>query len=319
MLSQNQIEEFKAEGFLVVENIISDDLLEAIKAEYKTLMDQLYETWQKKGWVKPLNKEAGFWEKLDQAYIATDFDWYQPLDISLPHDDITLNTPFHIGPSVFNMMTNKRLLDVVEAILGSELTSNPIQHIRIKPPQRLIKKDELRAHITKTDWHQDRGVTLASADQTEMLTVWLAITDTTEENGCLQVLPLDEQKLITHCAFKGAQVGIPEALINKSNVKNLPVKAGGVVLLHPLIPHASLSNTSDDYRWSFDLRFNVTGQPTGRDHFPSFIARSRKNPSHEEKDWRRYLSAWEKTRYDCATGPHVNQHGRWDNSSHYCA
>ena len=49
-------------------------------------------------------------------------------------------------------------------------------------------------------------------------------------------------------------------------------------------PHSSLSNNSDDVRVSLDLRYNPTGQPTGRPEFPGFVARSRRDPSSELRD-----------------------------------
>ena len=215
------------------------------------------------------------------------------------------------------MITHPRLLDLVEDLIGPEITSNPIQHIRIKPPQAEVKADEIRAHVTTTDWHQDRGVTHAEADRTTMVTVWLAITDVGLDNAPLQVLPRHHRgDLIPHCAL--TQTGIPKALLPATDPVPLPVGAGGAVIFHPLTPHASLPNTSDRFRWSFDIRFNRTGEPTGRAHFPDFIARSRANPDSELRsadDWRKL---WEDARARLAIAPHVPIH-RWDSTAPHCA
>ena len=74
-----------------------------------------------------------FWGKLVTAYEA-DCDWFQPMDISLPGDKIAPDTPMHFGPAVFDMVRAPGLLDIVEQLIGGEITSNPIQHVRIKPP-----------------------------------------------------------------------------------------------------------------------------------------------------------------------------------------
>jgi ectoine hydroxylase-related dioxygenase (phytanoyl-CoA dioxygenase family) len=215
------------------------------------------------------------------------------------------------------MITSDRILNTVECLIGSEITSNPIQHVRIKPPEREVQHGETRAHIVSTDWHQDRAVTLESADDTEMVTVWLAITDATVENGCLQVKPGKTHEMIPHCAL--TQLGIREKFLPKQDAVPAPVKAGGGVIFHPLTPHASLRNLSKEYRWSFDLRYNVTGQNTGRDHFPDFVARSRRNPSAELRDWQVWKNMWEATRADIAQAEHINQHGRWSADGPYCA
>jgi len=315
VLSQEQTEKFRNEGYLVLEDVIDKPTRLAVINEYAALMDRLYAQWHADGLVPAPTSGMSFWEKLDIAYRAG-FDWYQPLDISLPHADIRSDTPMHIGPAVFAMATHPGILDIAESVIGPELTSNPIQHVRIKPPERLVAGDESRAHIVSTDWHQDRAVTLESADETEMVTVWLAMTDATVENGCLQVKPGAEPEMIPHCTMK--QVGISQKLLPRRAAVPAPVKAGGAVIFHPLTPHASLSNQSDGYRWSFDLRYNVTGQSTGRDQFPSFVARSRANPETELRDWTRWKSMWEDTRAKLAQEEHIPQH-RWPSDGPYCA
>ena len=316
MLSSEQIMAFRRDGYLVVEDLISPAVRYAVVAEYADLMDHLYVEWRQRGQVPELAPDATFWDKLDAA-VQAKIEWYQPFDISLPADGITAETPMHFGTAVFDMITSDRILNTVECLIGSEITSNPIQHVRIKPPEREVQHGETRAHIVSTDWHQDRAVTLESADDTEMVTVWLAITDATVENGCLQVKPGKTHEMIPHCAL--TQLGIREKFLPKQDAVPAPVKAGGGVIFHPLTPHASLRNLSNEYRWSFDLRYNVTGQNTGRDHFPDFVARSRRNPSAELRDWQVWKNMWEATRADIAQSEHINQHGRWSADGPYCA
>jgi phytanoyl-CoA hydroxylase len=316
MLASEQIMAFRRDGYLVVEDLISPAVRHAVVAEYADLMDHLYSEWRQRGQVPELGPDATFWDKLDAA-VQAKIEWYQPFDISLPADGITAETPMHFGPAVFDMITSDRILNTVECLIGSEITSNPIQHVRIKPPERDVQHGETRAHIVSTDWHQDRAVTLEAADDTEMVTVWLAITDATVENGCLQVKPGRTPEMIPHCAL--TQLGIREKFLPKQDAVPAPVKAGGGVIFHPLTPHASLRNLSNEYRWSFDLRYNVTGQNTGRDHFPDFVARSCKNPSAELRDWQVWKDMWEATRADIAQSEHINQHGRWSADGPYCA
>ena len=98
----------------------------------------------------------------------------------------------------------------------------------------------------------------------------------------------------------------------------LPVKAGGAVIFHPLTPHASLANVSEDFRWSFDIRFNVTGQPTGRDHFPAFVARSRQDPGAVLTDWQVWRDKWLAARARLSGQAHIPIH-RWKGDSPVCA
>ncbi len=315
MLSPEQIEAFNRDGYLVVPDVVPQVTLEALHSEYEKLMDDLYEGWWRDGSVATAPDKLDFWGKLRTSYEAG-CDWFQPMDISLPGDKISGDTPMHFGPAVFDLVRCDDILDIVESLIGPEITSNPIQHVRIKPPAPALQKGEIRAHITQTDWHQDRGVGLEEADETDMITVWVAITDATVNNGCLQVLPRKHDRMLPHCPK--TQTGIADGFIDESEAVPLPVQAGGLVLFHPLTPHASLPNGTRDFRWSFDLRYNVTGQPTGRSHFPSFVARSAKDPASMLTNWREWKRTWEDARNRLAAEPHIPIH-RWQSDAPYCA
>jgi len=133
----------------------------------------------------------------------------------------------------------------------------------------------------------------------------------------LQVVPqVSEQDMLPHCARK--QTGIADGFVDEARAVPLPVKAGGAVLFHPLTPHGSLANKTDGFRWSFDLRYHVTGQPSGRNHFPEFVARSASNPGSELRDWRAWKTLWEDARTRLAERPHIDIH-RWSFDAPYCA
>ena len=124
-----------------------------------------------------------------------------------------------------------------------------------------------RALIGRTHWHQDNGVALPEADETNMVTAWVAVTEATVDNGCLQVLPNSHREgMSLHCPTT-EQLGIPEALIPQAEAKPVPLSPGGVLFFHPMCKHASLDNCSDAFRWSFDLRYNPIGQPSGTPAF----------------------------------------------------
>ncbi|MGI9500124.1 MAG: phytanoyl-CoA dioxygenase family protein, partial [Geminicoccaceae bacterium] len=142
MLTNADVERFNREGYLVIEDIIDERTLAAVRKEYADLMDRLYAGWHAEGLIETPAEGLSFWEKLDHCYRGG-FDWYQPMDISLPHSGIDADTPMHIGPAVFDLMTHKKIIDTVECLIGPEITSNPIQHVRIKPPARALPSSEI--------------------------------------------------------------------------------------------------------------------------------------------------------------------------------
>ena len=190
-------------------------------------------------------------------------------DISLPQKGVKYDTPMHVGPAAFRLLTSPRLLDVVESIVGPEVYSNPVQHIRTKlPPKVFANGAQANGLVSKVEWHQDNGVVLPEADEATILTVWLPLTDATEQNGCMQVIPRSHRDgLKDHCPVD--QLRIPDALLPLSQATPVPMKAGSALLMNQQTVHSSMDNvTEDQVRISFDLRYQPVGQPTGRPLLP---------------------------------------------------
>ena len=233
---------------------------------------------------------------------------------------------------MLSALTAPALLDAVESLIGPEIYSNPVQHVRIKPPEHLLPKNQDGNPVLgATIWHQDHGVVTEEADDTEMLTVWFSLQDAPVEKGPLYVVPRShKQGLLTHCPnyqgngpkFAGAEQ-IPEKLFAAGEAIPLPVKRGDVIFLTRHTVHGSLSNESQDVRWSFDLRYNPTGQPTGRSMFPGFVARSRSNPSSELRDAEEWNRLWLEARAHMARinqgGQHEVRFRRWQAGHPQCA
>ena len=212
------IDRFETQGYLVVEDVLPHPRRRCarIRRPARRALCGL----AARG---PRARRAGDFRRQLLAAYRAGCDWFQPMDISLPGDAIRADTPMHFGPAVFDIVTAPRLLDLVEDLIGPEITSNPIQHVRIKPPATDLRGDEIRAHITATDWHQDRGVALPRPTSTSMVTVWCAITDATVENGCLQVIP-GSHAMLPHCPK--TQTAHRRRLHRRSTAIPLPVQGG---------------------------------------------------------------------------------------------
>ena len=315
------IDTFQEQGFLVVDDVLEPERdLDPVVSEYEDLLDTLVAGWHADGLLPSTFSELPFAQRFARVLVeaSRDLNVMSYFDISLPFEGVTATTPIHLGPATFGLLRNPRLLDLVEQFIGGEIFSNPIQHTRIKPPERELPEHlQGSSLLARTDWHQDTGVHLPEADDTPMLTVWLPLTDATEANGCLCVIPGSHRHgLVTHCPRPGNH--IPDQLLGGQPVP-LPVKRGAVLLFHHLTKHASLTNTSDGIRWSFDLRYQPIGQPTGRPAFPGFVARSRRNPASEVTDWHVWADLWRETRSRLAHGQAPGKFTRWTGEEPVCA
>ncbi|MDE2637121.1 MAG: phytanoyl-CoA dioxygenase family protein [Chloroflexota bacterium] len=319
MLTSEQIERFHEDGYLAVDRLLDYELdIKPVIDEYQRLLDDLCEQWVAEGRLDEPYSDLPFEKRLVEVYRAG-CDYYQAFDIALPNGNIRADTPIHCGPAVFDLLRSPRLLSAVESLIGGEIYSNPIQHVRIKPPARVIEKEDVdNALVGATRWHQDNGVALPEADETKMLTCWVAVSEATPENGCLQVAPKSHRKGIAlHCTISN-QLGIPDALIEQEQARPVPLKPGGVLFFHPMCKHGSLENQSDAFRWSFDLRYNPIGQATGRPHFPGFVAQSRLDPESTLDDYREWERLWHEARAQLADVAEIKSN-RWDNEDPLCA
>lgn len=297
-LSRSQIESFRNDGYLIVTNVFSAEELGALEQEYEHLLDEVAAELHADGSVADAYQGLPFTERyirLLQAYP----DLHKLLDIALPSTTkMTAKTRVHTGPAVFHLLTHPRLLSMVEGLVGPEVGVSPIQHIRIKPPAQLVPEQEsYNTNVATTTWHQDGAVVSEDADETQMVTAWTAVTESSEKDGCLVCVPGShrrERGLTPHIQDSNwsGETYIPEHLVDKDAVKVLPVPRGSVIFFDRHLEHASLPNRSEVVRISLDFRYHPAGQPSGRSIFPGFTARSTRSPDSVVKGCEEWTRLW---------------------------
>ena len=309
------------DGYVVVTDVFDAETdFEPIYAEWDGILSGIAESLLAAGVVESTHSEVPFAERLLTLCGETGSSFHQPFDISLPQKDITSDTPLHVGPAVFDLLTHDRLLDVVEGFIGPEIVSNPVQHVRMKPPGRVLGAERARSYLAaRVPLHQDLGVLLPEADSSTILSCWVAVTDADEENGCMQVVPGSHRHdLYDHCPTE-PQTGIPEHLLTLDDAVALPMRAGSVLFFGQNLVHGSLDNTSEDrVRISMDLRYQPAGQPSGRPHFPSFLARSRAHPEQVLRDPAVWADMWYEAR-DALSRGEIPAFTRWHADAPFCA
>ena len=283
-LNAQQMTQFETDGYVVVRDFLDPDIhIRPVLNEYETVLDRLARSLYGQGKIASIYKELPFTDRLTKVYAESGEVHSQWFDFSLPQKDIREDTPFWFGPEVFKLLNCERLLDVAEQFVGPEIYSTPVQHVRIKPPESAIPAtDDNR--VIETPWHQDNGVLLEDADETNMLTVWFPLTPATEEMGCLKVRPGSHIEGLSHHCIQSKGLGIPDPLLPGKKGVAIPMMPGDVLFMDRLTCHGSLPNVSDQTRISFDLRYQPLGTATGREVFPGFVARSFANPDSVLKD-----------------------------------
>ena len=112
------------------------------------------------------------------------------------------------------------------------------------------------------EWHQDYGYWYKNEflypDQ--MLSIMIAITEATEENGCLQVIKNSHKMGRVEHGFAGDQVGASQHYVDLAlktmELIYVTLKPGDALFFHPNLLHRSGPNLSDNARWSLISCYN---------------------------------------------------------------
>ena len=242
-LSQEQLDAFHREGYLVVENVFSDADLQPVIDEIKEEIDLRARELVASGELSRTYEELDFEHRLARISQETD-----KVAVSIWNGKLA-------GPAFFGLITNPNLLDVAEQVCGEELIASSVYRLRPKIPGH---------RMSAVPWHQDSGYFEPYCDKALVMTVWLPLVDADAANGCMWVLPRQHTgEVAMHQQANGQPyLQIPSEHLPEGDPVCAPVKKGGVLLMTNKTPHASFENSTDRVRWSMDLRYQSAALPT---------------------------------------------------------
>ena len=301
-MSQDIKKEFEKNGFVRIRNILDYKLdLEPILNDMAFIMNRLVHRFVPK---KDKKRVLGLSFKKKYSHLVKlnipELDQY--FNIRLPQN-VNVDSDFFASQSIFNLIKNNKILEKVSKILGQEISSNPCQNSRIKQPEKAISKKNLHDGLVgRTPWHQDAGVMNKKGQKgTELVTCWIPFTKTRIENGCmLAVKESHKLGLVNHDTGSKGQVEIKgKEKIDDLKTIALEANVGDIILLSRYLIHCSLPNKSKNFRISMDLRFNKTGQHSGRDPLPSFVVKSKNRKKIKVNNYKQWIAMWEEAKNKC--------------------
>jgi ectoine hydroxylase-related dioxygenase (phytanoyl-CoA dioxygenase family) len=162
---------------------------------------------------------------------------------------------FTPGNDTFSLLTrSERMVRSVQSLLGD----GEVCHFHSKLMQKEPKVGGA------WEWHQDYGYWYKNGFlyPDALISVMLAFTEATKENGCLQVLKGSHKMGRFEHLFAGEQQGadmpfVEEALKICEKIY-VELKAGDALFFHPNLLHMSEANLSDKPRWSLISAYNLS-------------------------------------------------------------
>ncbi|PCC68480.1 Ectoine hydroxylase-related dioxygenase, phytanoyl-CoA dioxygenase (PhyH) family [Nannocystis exedens] len=146
-----------------------------------------------------------------------------------------------------SLVTDPRLVDIAEGFLGPDIACFTAHYI-CKPARTGMA----------VLWHQDGAYW--QLDPMEALTVWLAIDETTAENGCLRMLPGSHRTPLQPIELRS---DVPNMLcssldargIDPARAVDITLRPGDVSIHHPQLIHGSEPNRSPTRRCGLDIGY----------------------------------------------------------------
>ena len=152
---------------------------------------------------------------------------------------------------VYEIATNKILLDFVEEIIG--------KNILLYNATFIIKEPNTKTHVS---WHQD--LTYWGFDDNEkQVSAWLALSKADEVSGCMQMIPGSHKNgFFEHHSTEDKNNvllrGQTVSGIDLSNSKSCPLAPGEASFHHGLTLHSSKPNISNDRRIGLNVQYITT-------------------------------------------------------------
>jgi phytanoyl-CoA hydroxylase len=264
-LTQERVRSYEEEGYLVLPRFLSaDDMLPA-RCAMAGKVDEIAEGLLAAGLIGHKLEDRPFETRLADLFAGlTDAHFLQ---YGRSWRDRR--------PGYYHLMMNPKILDAVESLIGGEIFANPVYNVRPKVP---------RVAAGAVPWHQDKSY-WPDANSNPVITVWIPLVDADLENGCLQIWPRTHRSRVLPFhreAFSGTgytEVDGEQLAGLKRRAVPIPLRAGGAIFFNDRCLHMSTpNNTSNQVRWSIDLRYQPTDQDPMPQHGAGFLARSRLHP-----------------------------------------
>ena len=174
----------------------------------------------------------------------------------------------------FDLATRPGVLDAVEDIVGPD--------ILVHTTSLFCKQPRDPAFVS---WHQDAHNW--RLDNPRLVTAWIALTESTPENGCMRVLPGTHRQRLPHESRPRPGNMLPTGLeiaveLDEADAVDFVLDPGQASFHHADLVHGSHSNRSAGKRIGFAVRYVSPAVRQERAHHAVVLARGEDEYGHYE-------------------------------------
>ncbi len=221
LISPEQIQQFKKDGYFILENGVTEEQLEALRRECQRVVEA--------------------YEAEMQTRDAT--------NTAITHymKRYFIDNRGNDTPVITDFLGSDLMADVCRAVLG--------ENAYLFNEQYVVKAAEVS---TKFGWHQDSGY--IGHYHPPYLLCWCALDDMTIDNGTIHVLPYQRAKMAPEDLFEHKpEEGTRDMIGYYGDDPGIPilVPAGSILVFSSRLFHRSGSNTTDVLRRAYMAQFSA--------------------------------------------------------------
>ncbi len=145
----------------------------------------------------------------------------------------------------YELASHPAILDLIEPLIGPDIVLWAMACWYKEPKSG-----------KRVPWHQDASYWPMEPNTT--VSAWLALGETTRENGCLRVLPGSHRRALAHAAVDDRTswfaTGVPE--VDETTAIDLAMKPGEIAIFSEATLHGSEANRSSSPRLGVSFRYS---------------------------------------------------------------
>ena len=233
-LTSQEVEQFKRVGYLKIEGrVIDDEHLAVLREHYDAQFSQ---------------RRGTIGEGMRNLAVVGESESHEDADRA--EEMLQIMEMWSLDEEYRKLLYHDPLLDIAESLIGPD--------IQLFHDQALYKP---AYHGGEVYWHQDNAYW--QCDPPNLVSIWIALDDADEENGCMNVIPGSYlEGLAGHERAKSKKGNLPALLQVDADMERavpVPVEAGCAMVHHCMTLHQTNPNRSPRDRRAMVLHYMSTG------------------------------------------------------------
>jgi len=218
MLQEKDVQFYYKNGYLILDQILDTQTLSELKDSTNNLIEEFKVN--KSSFIRDKNKKISNHGKMFLSNRCEDF------------------------PLMEKFTKGTFIKSICKSILGDKVYLFNEQVVNKEPQTE-----------SKFAWHQDSGY--VGHDHKTYLSIWIALCDTTENNGALRILPtnLEKKPKIEEHVWTEKSSDLTMKVQEEKSI-SCSIAEGGIILFSSRTPHASYPNKSNKNRPAYLCQYS---------------------------------------------------------------